>query len=88
MAVYLMDHTDGVDTYTARPLAPKAFATTSRHAVPYGTESLGDPFQVSRHFVPGYDRSVPTGRSFRPENVQTPGALQARFPSQSKTVKS
>ena len=41
------------------------------HPVPYGTDLVGDTF--SRHFVPGYDRPVPTGRLAALKNVQTAG---------------
>ncbi|MEA3164304.1 MAG: hypothetical protein QOE88_2122 [Verrucomicrobiota bacterium] len=32
------------------------------HTVPYGTVFGG---RFPRHFVPGYDRCVPTGRAYR-----------------------
>ena len=38
-------------------------------------QNVGDTF--SRHFVPGYDRSVPTGRLAALKNVQTPGSPPA-----------
>jgi hypothetical protein len=34
------------------------------HIVPYGTALSGD---LSRHFVPGYDHTVPLGRNLRAE---------------------
>jgi hypothetical protein len=49
--------------------------TCTNQTVPYGTALLG--WRCSRHFVPGYDRSVPPGHTgtaaaVRRRNVQTP----------------
>ena len=37
--------------------------TCANQTVPYGTAPLG--WRFPRHFVPGYDRDVPTGRARR-----------------------
>jgi hypothetical protein len=44
---------------TFRPEIPHELATPN-HTVPYGTVPSGGRF--SRHFVPGYDQSVPPGQ--------------------------
>ena len=56
-----VDYSEWVGAYAHRP---QPVAVTPVKPYPTGRISWG---YLSRHFVPGYDRSVPTGRGFRPE---------------------